>query len=72
MKTKHWKIKVRWVKAHVVVRGNKLADKLAKDPAANKNIKKSYKRIRKRVIIKELEDDSVKKWQPEWTNSTKG
>jgi len=24
------------------------------------------------VIIKELEDDSVKKWQTDWTNSTKG
>jgi len=51
--------------------GNELADKLAKEAAANNNIKESYKRIPKRVI-KELENDSVKKWQTDWTNSTKG
>jgi len=30
------------------------------------------KRIPKRMIIKEIEDDSVKKWQTECTKSTKG
>jgi len=45
---------------------------VAKEAAANKNIKESYKRIPKMLIIKELEDDGVKKWQTEWTNSTKG
>jgi len=72
MTTTNWKIKLRCVKAQAGVRGNKLAGKLAKEAAANKNIKESYKRIPKRAIIKELEDDSVKKWQTEWTNSTKG
>ena len=47
MTTANWKIKLRWVKAHAGVRGNELADKLAKDAAANKNIKESYKRIPK-------------------------
>jgi len=61
MMTGNWKIKLRWVKAHVGVRGNGLADKLTKEAAANKNLKESYKRIPKRVIIKELEDDGVKK-----------
>ena len=72
MKTKNWKIKLRWVKAHAGVRGNELADKLAKEAVANKNTKESYKIIPKRVIIKELGDDSVKKWQTHRTNSTKG
>jgi len=71
MTTANWKIKLRWVKAHASVRGNEIADKLAKEAASTKNIEESYKRIPKRVIIKELEDDSVKKWQTEWTNSTK-
>jgi len=72
MTTANWKIKLRWVKAHAGVRGNELADKLTKEAAANKNIMDSYKRIPKRVVIKEFEDDGVKKWQTEWTNSTKG
>jgi hypothetical protein len=50
--------------------GNELADKLAKEAAANKNIKETCKRVPKRVIIQEFEDDSVKKWQTDWTNST--
>jgi len=72
MTTKNWKIQLRWVKVHAGVIGNELADKLAKEAAANKNIKETCKRVPKRVIIKELEDDSVKKWQTDWTNSTKG
>ena len=71
MTTKNWKIQLRWVKAHAGVIGNELPDKLAKEAAANKNIKETYKRVPKRVIIKELEDDSVKKWQTDWTKSTK-
>jgi ribonuclease HI len=72
MTTKNWKIILRWVKAHAGVIGKELADKLAKEAAAIKNIKETYKRIPKRVIIEELEDDSVKKRQTDWTNSTKG
>ena len=72
MTNKNWKIKLRMVKAHAGVIGNELADKLAKEAAANNNIMESYNRIPKGVIIKELEDDSVKKWQTDWTNSTKG
>ena len=72
MTTKNWKIQLRWVEADAGVIGNELAVKLAQEAEANNNITESYKRIPKRVLIKELEDDSVKKWQRDWTNSTKG
>jgi len=39
MKKTNWKIKFQWVKAHVGIRGNELADKLAKDAATNEDIK---------------------------------
>ena len=71
MKT-NWKIKLRWVKAHIGIRGNELTDTLAKEAAANQNIKESYKRVPKSVVLSELEDKSVEKWQSEWTQSTKG
>jgi ribonuclease HI len=72
MTKNNWKINLRWVKAHVGIRGNEIADKLAKNAAANENIKVSYNRIPKNVILKELEEESVTKWQREWTKSTKG
>jgi len=37
----NWKINLRWVKAHARIRGNELADKLAKEAAANENIEES-------------------------------
>jgi len=68
----NWKIKLCWVKAHVGIRGNELADTLAKEAAANGNITESYKRVPKSVVLSELEETSVEKWQSEWTQSTKG
>jgi ribonuclease HI len=63
-KTK-WKINLRWVKAHVGIRGNEITNKLAKNAAENENIKVSYNRIPKNVVLKELEEECVTKWQRE-------
>jgi len=46
----NWKIKLQWVKAHAGIRGNDLEDTLAKEAAANENIKESYKRVPKSVV----------------------
>ena len=38
MTTKNWKINLRWVETHAVVRENELARKLAKQATANKTL----------------------------------
>ena len=61
MNTK-WKIKLRWVKTHVGIRGNELADTLAKDAATNEDITESYKKVSKSVVLRDFEGISVEKW----------
>ena len=72
MRKTNWKIKLRWVKAHVGIRRNELADTLAKHAATNKDITETYKKVPKRVALSELEGINIEKWQREWEQSTKG
>ena len=39
--------------------------------AANKNILESYNKIPKSVVMKDLEEEGVKKWQRKWSQTTK-
>ena len=68
----NWKIQFSWVKAHVGIQGNELADTLAKEAATNADIKEPYKKVPKSVVISELGEISVEKWQREWDKTTKG
>jgi hypothetical protein len=71
MKEREWKITLRWVKAHAGIRGNE-ADTLAKSAATNTNIPETYNKIPKSVVMKGLEEESAKKWQRNWMQTTKG
>jgi ribonuclease HI len=61
MKKAGWQIALHWVKAHVDIRGNELADTLAKKAATSRDIMENYTRIPKRVVQRQLEEESGRK-----------
>ena len=67
-----WKIQFCWVKAHIRIQGNEMADTLAKEVATNADIIECYKKVPKSVMLSELGGISVEKWQREWDQTTKG
>jgi hypothetical protein len=72
MKKAGWQIALHWVKAHVGIRGNELADTLAKKAATSKTITKTYTRIPKSAVQRQLKEESARKWQRSWTQAAKG
>jgi hypothetical protein len=61
-----------WVKAHVSIEGNELANALSKKAASNADISECYQNVPKSVVLSELGAISVKKWQKEWDQTTNG
>ena len=50
MEETEWKIQFCWVKAHVEILGNELADTLAKKATMNLDIAECYNRVPKSVV----------------------
>ncbi|KAJ4434703.1 hypothetical protein ANN_23271 [Periplaneta americana] len=57
--------------AHVGLAGNELADQLAKQAASNE-LPVSFDRIPVSDIMRELQEESVVKWESEWQNTING
>ena len=72
MESREWKIRFRWIKAHVGTSGNELADKLAKEASGKTEIPLSYNRVSKSAIKRDLEGISMEHWQREWETTNKG
>ena len=68
----NWIIHVGWVKAHIGIEGNELADKLAKEAAANNELPIEYGKMPITSISTEQRRRSLSKWQSQWANTTKG
>jgi ribonuclease HI len=59
----NWKIQLCWVKTHIGIQGNELADTLTKKAATKTDIIECCKKVPKSVVISELGEISVEKWQ---------
>jgi hypothetical protein len=66
----NWTINFSWVKAHVGIYGNELADQLAKDVVRNRDTMNSFNKIPKSTLYGEIEEVK-QKWQKEWEGCTK-
>ena len=60
-----------WVKAHVVIQGNELVDRLAKKAAMDDKGEIVYDKIPRETIGTEGKENVITNWQEQWTSSTK-
>jgi hypothetical protein len=66
-----WKITSLWVKAHVGIYGNELADRLAKEAARSNRTSFAFNRIPRSTLYYEAAEEAKQKWQDEWRTCAK-
>jgi len=66
-----WKIMFSWVKAHVGIYDNELADRLAKEAARSDGTSHAFSRIPRSTLYYEAAEEATQKWQDEWTTCDK-
>jgi hypothetical protein len=66
----NWKIEFEWVKSQAGIFGNELADRLANEVTQNNYV--AHRRIPKRALKKDTRKESIRKWQRQWEETTKG
>ena len=59
-------IEFSWVKAHLGIQENELADRLANEAARNTDINIEFNRLPVSTYYNEIAEETRKKWQNEW------
>jgi len=67
----NWNIEISWVKVHVGIVGNELADRLAKVAECDSAAKIVFNRIPMNTSISEIEYETKLQWQKDWKECTK-
>jgi len=67
----NWKIQFSWVKAHVVIYRNEMADRLAKEASRIKDTNIAFNRIPESTLHYEVQEEAKRKWQSKWEKCPK-
>ena len=67
----NWNIELLWVKTHVGIVGNELANRLARAAASDSEAKIVFNRLPLSTLISEIEEETQLKWQNEWKECAK-